>query len=159
MSQPAEHLAARATGVPPAVPVQAAQILSGCNVFCLVLITSFGQTARAQDVVAVPSGQLVALNEVLVDDTPGETWVRFRFVAPEIAQDGGTISYDIAASDIDHLCQAFVLSYLQEFDLTPARVVISMSDRDVAFGATAPDATQYFEVFRPEKTRCIWEEF
>lgn len=155
------HRTARATGVAPAAPARGARFLRGwgCGL-CLVLIMGIGHsTARAQDIVAVPSGQLVVLNEVLVDETPGETWVRFRFVAPEIAEDGGTIGYDIAATDMDHLCQSFILPYLAQFDLTPPRVVISMSDRDVAFGAAVPEATQFFETYRPENARCIWEEF
>ena len=109
--------------------------------------------------VQVPSGQAVTLNEVLIDDQPGEIWVRFRFIAPDIARQGGTVSYDIAAPDMDHLCENLVLPYLQEYALTPARVVISLSDRAVPFGAAAPEATQFFEAYRPETSRCIWEEF
>ncbi|PCI06834.1 hypothetical protein COB72_11370 [bacterium] len=107
----------------------------------------------------VPSGQPVTLSEVLIDEQPGGIWVRFRFIAPDISRKGGAVSYDIAAPDMDHLCETLVLSYLQEYALTPARVVISLSDRNVPFGASAPEATQFFEAYRPETSRCIWEEF
>lgn len=120
---------------------------------------TLGTAACAQDSVVVPSGQLVVLNEVLIDDSPGETWLRFRFLAPQIAREGGDIDADTAAADIDHLCEHLALPYLAEYTLTPARIVISLSDRDVSFGASAPDATQYFEQYRPENTTCIWEGF
>jgi Family of unknown function (DUF6497) len=106
----------------------------------------------------VPSGQSVTLSEVLIDEQPGEVWVRFRFVAPAIARDGGSVDYDIASPDMDHLCEALALPYLQQYALSPTRVVISLSDREVPFGAPSPEATQFFEAYRPETTRCIWEE-
>lgn len=124
----------------------------------LAILCTFAGVAQAQQM-QVPSGQLVVLSEVLVDEHLGETWVRFRFLAPDIARVGGRVSYDAAAPDMDHLCEQMVLPYLVEFALTPARVVISLMDRDVPFGASAPEATQFFEAYRPETTRCIWEEF
>lgn len=107
----------------------------------------------------VPSGQAVTLNEVLIDEQPGEVWVRFRFIAPEIARDGGSVGYEVASPDMDHLCETLALPYLQQYALSPTRVVISLSDREVPFGAPTPEATQFFEAYRPETTRCIWEEF
>lgn len=115
--------------------------------------------SAAQQEVAVPSGQPVVLSQVLVDDTPGETWVRFRFLAPRIARDGGDVNYDVATQDMEHICRSLVLPYLKTYELSPARVVISLSDRDVPFGSTDPQATQFFEAYRPEETNCIWEEF
>jgi hypothetical protein len=115
--------------------------------------------AGAQQEATVPSGQSVVLTEVLVDDSPGETWVRFRFLAPRIARAGGDVSYDVATRDMEYLCRSLVLPYLTDFDLSPSRVVISLSDRDVPFGASDPQATQFFEAYRPDVADCIWEEF
>ncbi|MFD3190582.1 DUF6497 family protein [Sedimentitalea sp. HM32M-2] len=109
--------------------------------------------------ITVPSGQPVELNEVLVDDRPGEVWIRFRFVAPQIARQSGSVDYGQAAADMDHLCRNLVLPYLAEYALSPSRVVISLSDRDVPFGLAAPEATQFFEAYRLEDADCIWEEF
>lgn len=109
--------------------------------------------------VAVPSGQPVTLQEVLVDENPGEVWVRFRFVAPDIARGAGRVTHDVAVADIDHLCQNFAIAYLDRFDLHPARVVVSLADRATTFGKTVPEATQFFEVFRVEGSRCVWEEY
>ncbi|WP_342586142.1 DUF6497 family protein [Leisingera sp. ANG-Vp] len=119
----------------------------------------FTAAADASEPVAVPSGQPVTLAEVLLDDAPGQTWVRFRFLAPEIARETGTVSYEAAAPDMDHLCETLALPYLAENGLTPARVVISLSDRMVPFGAQNPAATQFFEAYRPENASCMWEAF
>ena len=124
-----------------------------------MLISCVLATPVAAQQVQVPSGQPVTLNEVLIDEQPGETWVRFRFIAPDIARNGEAINYDVAAPDMDHLCETLALAYLQQYELTPTRVVISLSDRVVPFGTPTPEATQFFEAYRPETTRCIWEEF
>ncbi|WP_342586054.1 DUF6497 family protein [Leisingera sp. ANG-M1] len=115
--------------------------------------------AAGSEPVAVPSGQPVTLSEVLLDDAPGQTWARFRFVAPEIARETGTVSYEAAAPDMDHLCKTLVLPYLAEHGLEPARVVISLSDRVLPFGAQDPAATQFFEAYRLENASCMWEAF
>ncbi|WP_170753164.1 DUF6497 family protein [Ruegeria lacuscaerulensis] len=106
---------------------------------------------------AVPSGQPVYLSDVLLDNNPGELWVRFRFVAPKIGSDVGRIGYDVASVDMEHLCHTLAVAYVAEYDLEPARVVISLSDRPTEFGQAAPDATQYFEAYRLEQAQCIWE--
>jgi len=129
----------------------------GCGLFLVLFMFVF--PAVAQTAIAVPSGQPVTLSEVLVDDATGEIWARFRFVAPDIARDRGLVDYDTAAGDIDHLCQNLAIPYLDLHGLSVARIVISLSDRALEFGASDPDATQFFEAFRQEYGRCIWEEF
>lgn len=125
---------------------------------CVLGLGVLASAASAQNL-EVPSGQPITLSEVLVDDTPGDVWVRFRFLAPQIAEGGGTVDYNAAAADMDHLCGAFALPYIDSYDLEAVRVVISLSDRAVAFGESDPEATQFFEAYRPEGGRCIWEEF
>jgi len=117
---------------------------------------ALAQTPEATPV-AVPSGQPVALVEVLLDDTPGALWARFRFVAPQIGTGG--VGMDTSGPDMDHLCAEAALPYLAAHDIEPARVVISLSDRSVAFGASDPEATQFFELYRVENGACIWEAF
>ncbi|WP_237028924.1 DUF6497 family protein [Phaeobacter porticola] len=109
--------------------------------------------------VDLPSGQDVSLQEVLLDEGTGELWVRFRFLAPQIARDAALISYEQAAPDMDYLCQTLALAYLRQHDLDPSRVVISLADRDVAFGQMDASATQFFESYRPDGDSCIWEAF
>lgn len=107
----------------------------------------------------VPSGQPVTLQEVLIDAVGAETWLRFRFLAPEIAREGGSIDYDKAAEDIVHLCSFLALPYVAEYDLNGDVIVISLADRATEFGVPDPDATQFFEAFRPVDNICILEDF
>ncbi|NUH66004.1 hypothetical protein HTT03_11985 [Sulfitobacter sp. S0837] len=105
----------------------------------------------------VPSGQQITLQEVLVEDLGGETWLRFRFVAPQIAEGPDAIAYDLAAPDMEYLCHAVALPYMVEHALTGQMIVVSLADRVVEFGSADPDATQFFEAFRPKDGVCIWE--
>ena len=123
-----------------------------------LLLVPAGVAAQAVAIV-VPSGQALTLAEVLADENPGELWLRFRFVAPGIASDGGDIDHDTASADLDWLCANLALPYIDSRGLKPALVIVSMSDRPVRFGVTDPQATQYFETYRPESGRCIWEGF
>lgn len=121
-----------------------------------VLAWPTGQ-ATAENLLPVPSGQPVELRNVLLDTNPGELWVRFRFVAPKIGSTVGRITYDIAVVDMAHLCEVLAVPYVAQHDLEPARVVISFSDRPIDFGVSSPEATQFFEAYRLEQSRCIWE--
>ena len=69
----------------------------------------------AGEVIDVPSGQDVSLLET-VSNVPGNNGpaLRFRFLAPAIARDDGTIDADTAASDMDYLCNDFALKHLPE---------------------------------------------
>jgi len=103
----------------------------------------------------VPSGQPIALHEVLTDTVGTESWLRFRFVAPDLIRNG---DYEKTAADMMHLCETTALPYIAQYDLQGAVIVISLSDRVTAFGATNPDAVQFFEAFRSENNTCIWED-
>lgn len=108
---------------------------------------------------SVPSGQTVRLLEVLVDEVAAENWLRFRFLAPEIDRTGGGLSFEAIEPDFEHLCREVALPYLAEYDLSPDLVAITLLDREVPFGATDPDATQFIEVFRVAGGTCVWEGF
>lgn len=130
-----------------------------CQRAALTLAVAFGLSApvRAETLLPVPSGQPVALSNVLLDNNPGELWVRFRFIAPKIGSTVGKITYDIAVVDMAHLCNVLAVPYVAQHELDPARVVISLADRPIEFGDTVPDATQFFEAYRLEQSECIWE--
>ncbi len=122
------------------------------------------QTAQVltgdETLIPVPSGQPVALQDVIWNvPGPDGLAVRFRFVAPQIARDSGTVSYEVAAEDILHLCQTYALPRLTEFGPQPTQIIISMSDHPVPFGETVPQATQFFEAFTHQDGICIWEIF
>jgi len=110
----------------------------------------------AQD---VPSGQQVLLHEVLVDPQEAVTWLRFRYLAPQIAAGDAQITFDTAGEDMLHLCQTFAVAYMAEHALSADKIVISFMDRITEFGQPDPDAIQYFESFREEDGVCIWDDY
>ncbi len=125
----------------------------------LVLAVLTATTAQGQ-VLDLPSGTQAALHEVLVDTVDDENWVRFRFVAPVIDRTTELApSYADLEGDFPHICTDFVLGYVTDFALVADKIAISLADRVVEFGASDPDATQYFEVFRLENADCVWEGF
>jgi len=105
----------------------------------------------------VPSGQVIDLQEVLVDEIGAETWLRFRFTAPQIARDGGQIAYAQAEPDMAFLCDTLAIPYMAQYALSGDMIVISLADRITEFGAPDPDSTQFFEAFRVNGDTCIWE--
>jgi len=126
---------------------------------CALGLVFFATTAWAEQPIDTPSGQPVTLSEILLDENPGELWVRFRFLAPHIARDAEAVAPEIAALDMQALCDGMAVPYLMENAIEPARIVVSFSDREVPFGQTDPDATQFFELFSLKNSACIWEEF
>lgn len=186
-----QYQTARASGAAPAAPPGGAQVIGGwgCGFgdwlfpplqkvlfgggLCLLLAAQILEAEEAAlsgafVPVTVPSGQQVLLSEVLLDDSPGALWARFRFVVPGISRqapegaDAGVeagADFQRSAADMDYLCDSLALDYLAQHALSPSMVVISFSDRPVEFGTPDPDATQFFEAYRPGEGRCIWEAF
>ena len=108
----------------------------------------------------MPSGQVVTLLEVITDTAgPQGLTVRFRFLAPGVAKVGGMVDAEVAGLDMDALCQDYVLPRVAETGPQPAQIVSSMSDMDVAFGETHPEATQLFNSYSIEGGICVWEMF
>lgn len=106
-----------------------------------------------------PSGTTVDLYEVLIDEVGGESWLRFRFLAPQIARAGGTVSYNDLVDDFVYLCERVALPYLADYDIDASVIVVSLLDRPVDFGAADPDATQFIDAFRVTSGACEWEAF
>lgn len=102
----------------------------------------------------VPSGQPVTLQEVLIDSVGAEQWLRFRFVAQDLAADS---DFEAMAQDMMHLCETFSLPYMAAHSVQGDVIVISLADRLTEFGVATPEATQVFEAFRPMGETCIWE--
>jgi hypothetical protein len=110
--------------------------------------------ALAQDV-AAPSGVPMSFVEVLLEPDTG--FARFRFLAPGL----GTPGRELAAisGDFVWLCERLALPALKQAAWEAGQVVISISDRDVPFGQTDPDAVQYFDGFSISGDTCLWEPF
>lgn len=121
--------------------------------------------ALADGLVEVPSGQEITFHEVVLS-APGPQGLtaRFRFIAPrishQIAHPDGPIDHDTAVLDMDHLCTHYALPRLQTVTgPMPQEVVISLADRAVEFGTSAPEATQFFEAYSVKDGTCQWEAF
>ena len=109
--------------------------------------------------IPVPSGQEVRLLDVIHNEPgPDGLTVRYRFVAPAIAPGGG-VDFDTAATDMAHLCQTYAVPRVTSGGPQPVQIVISLSDVPVAFGAAAPEVTQFFEAYSLDGDTCIWEPF
>ena len=108
----------------------------------------------------VPSGQPIRLIDTVWGVAgPSGLTVRFRFLAPQIERDLGRMTFVEAEADMAHLCQTYALPRLAVPGPDVAQIIISLSDRIVEFGEISPDATQFFEAYRAEDGRCIWEGF
>ncbi|MCA0919519.1 DUF6497 family protein [Pseudooceanicola nanhaiensis] len=111
--------------------------------------------AGQEDAPTVPSGLVLHLQEIRLDDASEGGVVRFRYVA-----DGLTgAAYDRVEGDFAALCEGQVLPWAAGQGDRPGQAIISLASSAVDFGVSAPDVTQYFEAFRLEEGRCIWEMF
>lgn len=152
---------ARAGGAAPAAPAGGARRKRwgrGCGPVAALLLAATAAWGQDPEI-RVPSGLSVQLIEVLTDENPGEMWLRFRFLAPDLSRGSDSTGLEAAADDMDWLCRNLVLPYLEKYRLRPVRVVLSISDRPVPFGETNPEATQIFETYRVSGGECVWEAF
>ena len=127
----------------------------------LAVFLMAGAMAAADDVlIPVPSGQPVTYLDTVHNALGAEgLTIRFRFVAPEIAREGGAVPASVAQADMAFLCETYALPRVASTGPQPRQVIISLSDRPVPFGEPVPEATQYFEAYRPDGGTCIWEAF
>ncbi len=126
----------------------------------LVLAAATLATPALAQPVAVPSGQPVEFVEVIRDvrSVRGLSW-RFRFVAREIDRNSGSVTFESAALDMDHLCQNFAIQRLPIIGARPGEIVISFSSAPLEFGEVNPEITQFFEVYSVQGDKCVWEGF
>lgn len=88
----------------------------------------------------------------------GLTW-RFRFVAPEISRDEGSVEFEQASADMEFLCRDFAIPRLPTAGPRPQQVIISLSAENVEFGAINPEITQFFEAYSIKGETCVWAGF
>ncbi len=109
--------------------------------------------------VHVPSGMPVTPIDVIQDAPgPGGMVVRFRFLAPAIGPGGG-VDFETAATDLEYLCQTYALPKVKDNVPPPTQIIVSFTDREIAFGESSPDVTQFFEAYRIEDGTCVWDAF
>lgn len=130
--------------------------LAGLLVLALLPQAALAQDVAPEPVSGSPSGLSLLLQEVLIElQAEGASLARFRLVAPDLS----TVEFARVEPDFPWLCETFALPRLAKEGQAVAQVIISIASAPIPFGETTPDVTQYFEVFRPEGDRCIWEVF
>ena len=93
----------------------------------------------------------------VITNVPGNGLTyRFRFLAPHIS---GEVDFLTVETDMQFLCDSFALPRISAIGPQPRQIVITLLDRPVVFGEMSPEATQFFEAYRPEPTGCVWENF
>jgi hypothetical protein len=119
-----------------------------------------GAALGADADIVVPSGQPITFVEVVRDaQGPEGLTYRFRFLAPQIAREGGQVTAEQALEDMAQICDSFALPRVTSALPEVQQIVISLSNRPIEFGQTDPEATQYFEAFSPGGDACIWNGF
>ncbi len=109
---------------------------------------------------AVPSGQWVTWHDLILDRPSADSAIyRFRYLAPSIARQGGTMDFEASIGDMQHLCETAVLPRLPASLPALVQVIISFADMPVPFGDTNPEATQFFVAFNIKDGTCILEPF
>ena len=108
----------------------------------------------AGDAVAVPSGRVVQVLDVITDlHGPAGATARFRFVVPGLKPEEDT------SADMQALCDSFALPRTDGMVPAPQQIVISFAGAAVPFGEAAPHVVQFFESYRIENGACVWEVF
>lgn len=121
------------------------------------LLASVATAAGQEEAPAVPSGLSIQLQEYFVEPQPdGTAWARFRFVAPALSEG---VPFARVEQDFPVLCADVALPTLATQGQKVDQVVVSLADRPVAFGSADASVIQFFEAFRVENGRCIWEGF
>lgn len=112
------------------------------------------------EAIMVPSGQGISLQEVILDRPSADAAIyRFRYLAPAIAREGGTMDFETSITDMQTLCNTHALPLLGGDLPASVQVIIAFSDMALPFGETNPDATQFFVAFNIEDGVCVLEPY
>lgn len=123
-------------------------------------VAALAAPALAEGATLLPSGRAVTFHDVIWGAPgPAGLTVRFRFLEPDLAAVIETTPYDELEADMRALCEGYALERIAGTGPQPSQIVVSISDRPVAFGEADPEAAQVFEAYRPEGDTCIWEPF
>ena len=118
-----------------------------------------GLQPKQPDPINVPSGQPIQFHEMIADSQGYGLTLRFRFLAPQIADVRAASSVEALERDFAHLCETYALPRIANTGPQPAAIIISLAEREVPFGEATPDVTQIFEAYRLQDGACIWEGF
>lgn len=110
--------------------------------------------------IKVPSGQKITPVEILWEKhfvgQEEQTWVILRFLAPEIAKDGGSVDFEQAAEDMEHICESIGLPLAKMFGPGIDQVMVTLMERQVERGERAMGVTQYMSAYEVRQGACQW---
>ena len=117
--------------------------------------------ATAEDgTITLPSGLVLRQHELRLEPqgavSHGVHTVRLRYVSEQLG-DSAAFGFERIEQDFSHLCHQFGLAVQGRSAPNAEQIIISMASAPTAFGETAPEVVQYFDSFRIEDDRCIWE--
>ncbi|GGB22250.1 DUF6497 family protein [Allosediminivita pacifica] len=115
-------------------------------------------TARAEGEAVLPESGYddLALHDTIPREDDTAPW-RFRFVLPDLGDPGH--SFDDVSATMMALCERVVVPRLGDRAGEGDRIVVTLMREPVDFGSTDPQSVQFFEAYRLEDGRCIWEFF
>ena len=108
----------------------------------------------------LPSGLAPDLQEVLFEPAgaPAEQvkLMRLRLVAMELA-DQQAFGFDAIEADFQKICETLGVEIAGKSAPNTERIIISLASDAIAFGESAPNVIQYFDVFRVADGTCVWD--
>jgi len=117
----------------------------------LAIIASLLPAPAIAQEIAVPSGHVLSLVDVIMEENIG----RFRFVLPDIANG---VAFEDIVDDLEYVCAQVAVPALTQAGSGVTQLVISVSAAEVPFGQ-ATEIVQYFQPYRRDGDACVWEEF
>ncbi len=120
------------------------------------VVVAFGAQSHAYDL-AVPSGQIVTLDEQLVVP-PDDRILYLGFSAPSIGGDYA-VSFERASRDMDLLCETIAIPEAGKLigqGVLIDEVVVRFMERLIPYGEVDPDVAQYLNAYDISGGTCVW---
>ncbi len=86
-----------------------------------------------------------------------ERWLVMRYLAPEIAREGGSLGYEDVAMEMDALCNGQALATAKAHESPIDQIIIALMDRVVERGQPDPAATQFIASYVVTEAGCEWQ--
>lgn len=122
--------------------------------------TESGKTRGAEpDDGLIDPAALEDLTEADIPDEADEQAADALIGEPVLPAAPDVLAQDPVHDDIVWLCENWALPRIAAPAPRPSQIIISLSDRELPFGALDPEAVQLFEAFRlpPDRDVCEWE--
>ena len=150
------HISCAAPGLFRSLCLAAGRVLRGAGLVCSGML-GFGMSVAMAEVVEVPSGQPITLQERLV--VPPENRILYLgFLAPALGGDYG-VSFERASTDMDVICESVGIREAGRLIGQGVRideVVVRLMERAIPYGEVDPDAAQFLNAYDISGGNCVW---